>query len=635
MIRYFLFLFLPISFVLAQNPLPAGGTAHFMGSGNCQFCHFSDGGNVLTHNGVDVSPPTLWRSSMMANASKDPFWRAVVEEETNTFPLLKDFIETTCNTCHAPLGYTEAKKSGEQYYTMAQVKADFLANDGVTCTVCHQIEPSNFGSNNSYSGKYSITNDRIIYGPYPEPFTQPMAVQVNYLTLYSDHVNKSELCATCHTLFTPVINDQNQIVGTFPEQTPYLEWKNSVFNNANVQCQTCHMPAITDSIDISAQPPWHTVAYTPFWRHEFVGGNVFMLKLLRDNIDSLGLTASAAEFDSTIKYATTNLKEKAASLSLTTRTVRDTLFIDVRIINTTGHKLPSGIPFRRIFVNLKVKDQAGIAIFESGKYDENGVITSEITPYEEHHAVITSESQTQIYEAVLKDLNGNVTHTLLKANGYLKDNRLPPIGFRSDHPSYDSTGIFGEALADENFNKNPEGVEGTGSDIVSYIVILPENGSYDIEANLMYQSIKPQVVDNLSHHQTPDIMAFKGLYDNADKTPILMATATGSETVTSTGKGSSFFIPSNYAEIYPNPVSYGMVSNLKFSVIDPGEVVISLFDITGSEVSRIKQEHFSKGEYNLELNTGSGDLRNLSNGVYFIKVQTISSIVVKKLMLVK
>ena len=55
---------------------------------------------------------TYWRSTMMGNASKDPFWRAVVAEEVHRFPTLQQTIETTCTKCHAPMGYKEAIFNG-------------------------------------------------------------------------------------------------------------------------------------------------------------------------------------------------------------------------------------------------------------------------------------------------------------------------------------------------------------------------------------------------------------------------------------------------------------------------------------------------------------------------------------------
>ena len=82
-----------------SDPLPFGRTTLFAGSGICEVCHASDG-VVMTVNGLDVSPISHWRSTMMANATKDPFWRAVVAEEVHRFPTLQQTIETTCTKCH-------------------------------------------------------------------------------------------------------------------------------------------------------------------------------------------------------------------------------------------------------------------------------------------------------------------------------------------------------------------------------------------------------------------------------------------------------------------------------------------------------------------------------------------------------
>ena len=82
---FILFLFANIS--LAQMaPLPTQTSSIFSGSGNCSTCHTGNG-IILSENGVDISPITYWRSSMMGNASKDPFWRAIVEEEIHTHPV--------------------------------------------------------------------------------------------------------------------------------------------------------------------------------------------------------------------------------------------------------------------------------------------------------------------------------------------------------------------------------------------------------------------------------------------------------------------------------------------------------------------------------------------------------------------
>ena len=93
---------------LAQNRIgPAAGnlpiqeTSLFAGSGVCARCH-----EGLFENNVDVSPVTLWRSTMMANAAKDPLWRAKVSsevEEFDWFPGLPAAIEEKCIKCHSPV----------------------------------------------------------------------------------------------------------------------------------------------------------------------------------------------------------------------------------------------------------------------------------------------------------------------------------------------------------------------------------------------------------------------------------------------------------------------------------------------------------------------------------------------------
>lgn len=45
-------------------------------------------------------------------------------------------------------------------------------------------------------------------------------------------------CATCHTLFTPYVDNEGNVAGEAPEQTPYLEWKNSIYPQQEIERQT-------------------------------------------------------------------------------------------------------------------------------------------------------------------------------------------------------------------------------------------------------------------------------------------------------------------------------------------------------------------------------------------------------------
>jgi hypothetical protein len=451
--------------------LPTQTSTLFSGSGNCAICHEPGPPNTNAlrgPNGDDISPVTLWRSTMMANASKDPFWQAKVTAEVAVHPQFQQIIEDKCTTCHAPLGRTEAIFNGQQYYSLQETQNDPLALDGVSCTSCHQIKDVNLGTPASFSGNYVIENDRLIYGPYQNPFTPPMQMMGNYTPVSGNQVHESELCATCHTLFTPTIDNNGQIVGEIPEQTPYLEWGNSVFPGQDIQCQTCHMPEIDYPVVISNMPVWLN-ARTPFAKHYFVGANVFMLKILKSHGSEIGVTATPTQFDSTIARTLRLLQEKTADISASYRWQGiDTLEIKVAVENKTGHKFPTAYPSRRAWLYLGLKDGNSQPVFESGQCDNlTGEIVGLDMPYEPHHDLITNGDQVAVYQAVMQDVDGNVTYTLLRGESYIKDNRIPPSGFTSQGPYYDSTAVAGLAAQDPNFNRS-DGVEGSGVDTVTY-----------------------------------------------------------------------------------------------------------------------------------------------------------------------
>ncbi|MBP9581191.1 MAG: T9SS type A sorting domain-containing protein [Ignavibacterium sp.] len=605
-----------------SDPLPFGRTTLFAGSGICEVCHASDGGNVMTVNGLDVSPVTYWRSTMMGNASKDPFWRAVVAEEVHRFPTLQQTIETTCINCHSPMGYTEAFFNGATNYSMAQMKADPIANDGVSCTVCHQIKPDNFGSALSYSGHYEINLDSIIYGPYEDPLVEQMYDMSFFTPVYTNHLNQSELCATCHTLFTPYLDNQGQIAGKFPEQTPYIEWKNSIYPAQNTQCQDCHMPMITDSVDIASIPQSHQVFRSPFWKHVFVGGNVYMLRMLKDNIQTLGLTASAENFDSTIARAEENLTKKAIELYITTTYQNDSLNVFVKIENKAGHKIPSGIPFRRMWIHLKVTDPKNNVVYESGNYDELGEITGLDADYEPHYDLITNENEIQIYEGVMVDVDLAVTNTLLRASQYIKDNRIPPKGFTTTHPSYDTTAIFGSAASDPNFNRENT-TQGTGSDIVNYRFPVTNETAYKVFAEVCFQTIKPRVVSQLAAISEPDIIQFVGMYNNLPNTPFILKSDSINVFVSDVADDGSTVKGFSLSQNYPNP--FNPSTKINYQIQLASKVTLKIFDVLGNEVAILVDGYKSVGRYEVEFNVAQFAAANspavLPSGVYFYKLE--------------
>ncbi|MCW8805617.1 MAG: T9SS type A sorting domain-containing protein, partial [Ignavibacteriaceae bacterium] len=628
------FLLLYISFLQAQSPLPTEKSTLFSGSGNCILCHNSNG-DAMTWNGVDVSPITYWRSTMMGNASKDPLWRAMVAEEVSNFPQLQEMIESTCLKCHSPMGYTQAIYNGQSGYSMAELKQDPLANDGVSCTACHQIKPDNFGTPQSYSGSYIIHADSILYGPYENSDTTLMWAIIGYKSQFSSHINQSELCATCHTLFTPTLDEQGNIVGSFPEQTPYIEWKNSVYPSQNIQCQDCHMPKIYDPIKISGMGNFPD--RTPFWRHTFVGGNVYMQNLLKNNIDSLGLTAEPDHFDSTISRTEYSLMEKSVELKTSVSYQVNQLQVELYIKNLTGHKIPTGIPFRRMWIHLKVEQGVGNIIFESGQWDSTGKIINYNSDYEPHYDLIDAEDQVQVYEGVFVNTDQQVTYTLLRASEYVKDNRLPPQGFTTTHPSYDSIKITGNAVNDINFNKDGMN-QGSGADSITYFIPSFPNTEYRITVEFCYQTIKTELVDHVRNINNGDINQFINMYDALPNIPFIMKhevidIVTGVED--DNAIVNEFYLEQNY----PNP--FNPSTTIRYSIpnfiatpLERGMqsylVTLKVYDVLGNEIETIANEEKPAGSYEVEFIADG-----LTSGIYFYKLTAGSFAETKKMILMK
>jgi hypothetical protein len=120
------------------------------------------------------------------------------------------------------------------------------------------------------------------------------------------------------------------------------------------------------------------------------------------------------------------------------------------------------------------------------------------------------------------DVNGDFTSLLERAAVVLKDNRIPPEGFTTASPVYDTTLISSDAISDPDFNKT--GVtEGSGIDYVSvHAPVSGAVGNLKIRAKMFYQAVPPKWVDQLFAMSAPEIDKFKAMYQNADQRPFLM-----------------------------------------------------------------------------------------------------------------
>jgi hypothetical protein len=492
-------------------------TNRFSGAGNCAFCH--DPFNPSRAGRPDEAAvlATDWRATMMANSFKDPLWRAVMEAEVTEHPALKSFIENKCLTCHAPMARHQAAVDGTNELSFADALRSPLAGEGVGCTLCHQIQPGNLGSPGSFTGGFQIGANREIFGPYDDVLTMPMQRHVNYTPKLGRHTQDSSLCATCHTLFTPVLDEAGAVRGQFPEQVPFLEWRQSEFARRGRHCQDCHMEREDKPVKVSARPPW-LEPRAPFWKHQFVGGNVFMLRMLSDDAGRLDANASPAQFEVMIEEAREQLR-RAAELEVSALRDEGTLTLRVKVQNLAGHKFPTGHPYRRAWLHVRVADAKRRLIFESGSTDKTGSIRGVPDGFTPHRDLITRPEEVQIYQSVMRDASGHATWSLLRGAAYLKDNRIPPRGFTATGPDAEAIAVRGGAETDANFNAG----SGGGDEVTYRITLASPPGRITAEVELLYQSISPESVARLLKARTPSAVTFAKLYRSAGRKPELVA----------------------------------------------------------------------------------------------------------------
>jgi len=502
----------------------------FQTSDRCLACH----NGILTSSGEDVSIGFAWRSSMMANSSRDPYWQGSVRRESIDHPESQAAIEDECSVCHMPIPRYEAKVEGRKGQIFSHLpfnadnKENAKAEDGVTCSVCHQISKEKLGTRESFNGGFVVEaaaskGEHPEYGPFNIDAGRQRVMQTSsagFRPTDDAHIRDSALCGTCHTLMTKALGPGGKEVGTFPEQMPYQEWLHSDYPNRS-SCQSCHMPLISGQVPITAvlgQP--REGAH----RHTFVAANFFMLRMLNLYHKELSVAALPTEMTAASERTVGFLQGETARVSVPKIEMDSgNLRVQVLVQNLSGHKMPTAYPSRRAWLHVVVRDSQDHKIFESGALKADGSIEgndndADPTRYEPHYREITKSDQVQIYEPILKDSAGRVTTGLLSAVGYLKDNRLLPSGFNKETAEHDIA-VVGDAADDPNFTD--------AGDLVLYSVGVGDaRGPFHVEAELWYQPIGYRWAHNLSPYDAAEPRRFVGYYDSmAGATAVLVARA--------------------------------------------------------------------------------------------------------------
>ena len=489
----------------------------FVLSDTCERCHdASPNAEALwTETGEDASPHGTWKGTVMANAFFDPYWRAQVARELSVAPPEKHAeIEALCTRCHTPAAVHEARLSGEALPRMADLIPDPAAHEGVTCTVCHRMTGEGLGDKSTMDGNLPMDLELNLYGPYPDPVQGPMAAMTGYDIQFGQHMVESALCGTCHTLETAHAPGAKP----FLEQSPYLEWRNSVYSyeteatDESRSCQDCHMVGMGD-MKMAHNPGGFDFPFLnkreDVRSHAIVGGNAFLLDMLAIGKETLGVLSPLESLAQTAALTRRQLEHRTANLDVENARIEGTqIKFDLAVENLAGHKLPSAYPSRRVWLEVKI-ETGRKTWFASGVADEGGRImprgSSRLIPHYDH---ITKASQVQIYQTIALDEHGKETTLLTSMAAIGKDNRLLPKGWKLDGPHSDQTNPVGIG-EDKDFTG--------GSDHVHFEVELPADlqnaGLHIVSARLLYQTIPPGWADAHRDTDIPESEIFIKLYD--------------------------------------------------------------------------------------------------------------------------
>ena len=438
--------------------------------------------------------------------------------------------------------------------------ADFgaLGRDGVSCSLCHRILPDGLGTAQTYTGRFKLgEKPNEMFGPYQKVVNLPMEQAIGVTPKYGAQIRGSNLCGSCHTVVTPSFepkkkyarSDVEKVASSFHEQTTYFEWKNSVYsgeeNAANPDkrsCQDCHMPKTFDNkllkfrvaniedntfpFDESrapdaqlklairgADPQDPKDPKDPkeiYSRHSLHGINAFVPEMFNQFPWLLGIQRKDNLFpaenaepgpERAVKNAVSLATKETANVTIADlKRTGNTLSAAVKIENLSGHKFPTGVAFRRAFIDFKV-ESGGKTVWESGATDAWGVIGvnsgEKFTPlpteffeqskFQPHYQKIEREDQVQIYEELVANSEGALTTVFVDYKEIVKDNRILPRGWKKDGPEAGITRPAGEAKDDPAYN------DGSGSDTVRYEIPLniPADQEFSVTATLYYQATPP------------------------------------------------------------------------------------------------------------------------------------------------
>ncbi|MCY2961723.1 MAG: multiheme c-type cytochrome [Planctomycetota bacterium] len=417
-------------------------------SGSCTGCH----------SGFDpqTEPYEHWAASMMGQAGRDPIFYAALAIANQDAANSGEW----CLRCHAPGAWLDGRSTPSDGSALDNNLGDL---DGVTCNLCHRMVDPVYDPGHSPASDYRILDQLAQRGGIPptpnngqyviDPLDRrraPFDLGPNFF--YHDweqspYHRESLNCGTCHELSNPTQTKQpdgsfalnaldaphptHNKYDEFPIERTYSEWEQSRFADGPVEmgarfggnrtsyssCQDCHMPKVTGG---ACQPVLGPVIRDDLPQHNFNGVNSWVLRAVRSLYPDYetGLTAQSV---ADAAYRTEEMHRDAVDVSAWASQGN----LRVRLVNQTGHKLPTGYgEGRRMWIHVVFKNAANQVIAERGAYDgaTATLTTTDTKVYEIEQGVDAAQ-------AAATGLPVGKSFRFVLNNKIYSDNRIPPRGF--------------------------------------------------------------------------------------------------------------------------------------------------------------------------------------------------------------